>query len=99
MAWFTDLPRHGVRLGVAGKIMTPRRAAELVDAGADFVLIGRAAILHHDFALRAAHDPDFVPVSLPVSAQYLGEEGLGARFIRYMRTWEHFVTPDATAAL
>src|SRR5271165_2249325 len=56
MAWFTDLPRHGVRLGVAGKIMTPGVAAELLEAGADFVMIGRAAILHHDFPRRARAD-------------------------------------------
>jgi 2,4-dienoyl-CoA reductase-like NADH-dependent reductase (Old Yellow Enzyme family) len=94
---FTDLPRHGVRLGVAGKIMTPAVAAELLQAGADFVLIGRAAILHHDWPARARADARFTPTPLPVSADYLAREGLGPRFIRYMRTWEHFVTPEAPA--
>lgn len=89
--WFTDLPRGDVRLGVAGKIMTPRIAAELIAMGADFVLIGRAAILHHDFATRALADADFEPVGLPVSADYLAGEGLGARFLRYMATWDGFV--------
>jgi 2,4-dienoyl-CoA reductase-like NADH-dependent reductase (Old Yellow Enzyme family) len=52
-AWFTDLKRGQTRLGVAGKIMSPAVAAELLELGADFVLIGRAAILHHDFPARA----------------------------------------------
>jgi 2,4-dienoyl-CoA reductase-like NADH-dependent reductase (Old Yellow Enzyme family) len=97
-SYFLDLPRNGVRLGLAGKIMTPRVAAELVEAGADFVLIGRAAILHHDFPKRSRADAAFEPIALPVSADYLRAEGLGARFIRYMRTWENFVTPEEALA-
>jgi 2,4-dienoyl-CoA reductase-like NADH-dependent reductase (Old Yellow Enzyme family) len=94
VSWFTDLPRGGVRLGVAGKIMTPAVAADLVAAGADFVLIGRGAILHHDWPERARHDAGFEPIALPVTADYLANQGLGERFIRYMRTWEDFVTPE-----
>jgi len=90
-SWFTGLPRGDVRLGVAGKIMSPRVAAELLETGADFVLIGRAAILHHDFAARALADPDFEPAPLPVTADYLADQGLGARFLRYMATWDGFV--------
>jgi len=98
VSYFTDLPRHGVRLGVAGKIMTPRVAARLIEAGADFVMIGRAAILHHDFPLRARADPAFQPVPLPVTAEYLANEGLGRRFLQYMATWDGFVAPpDALA--
>jgi 2,4-dienoyl-CoA reductase-like NADH-dependent reductase (Old Yellow Enzyme family) len=98
MAYFTDLPRHGVRLGVAGKIMTPRVAAELLEAGADFVMIGRAAILHHDFPRRARANPAFEPVPLPVSAEYLAREGLGRRFLKYMATWDGFVSPTEAVA-
>ena len=92
-SWFTDLPRGQARLGVAGKIMTPGVAAEMLEAGADFVLIGRAAILHHDFPRRAQADPGFQPVPLPVTAEYLAAEGLGRRFLRYMATWDGFVAP------
>lgn len=94
---FTDLPRHGVRLGVAGKIMTPADAAGLVAEGVDFVMIGKAAILHHDWPERARADAAFEPVPLPVPAAYLEREGLGARFIRYMRTWQNFVEPEGEA--
>jgi 2,4-dienoyl-CoA reductase-like NADH-dependent reductase (Old Yellow Enzyme family) len=93
MSWFTDLPRGKVRLGVAGKIMTPHVAAGLIEAGADFVLIGRAAILHHDWPQKARRET-FAPVALPVTPDYLAEEGLGARFIRYLRTFDGFVAPE-----
>jgi 2,4-dienoyl-CoA reductase-like NADH-dependent reductase (Old Yellow Enzyme family) len=98
LSYFTDLPRGPARLGVAGKIMTPRTAAELIEAGADFVLIGRAAILHHDFPVQARRDPGFTPVPLPVSADYLRRQGLGRRFLRYMQTWDGFVEPEPAAA-
>ena len=94
--WFADLPRGNTRLGVAGKIMTPRIAAELLSLGVDFVLIGRAAILHHDFPRRALAVPDFKPVPLPVTEDYLAREGLGRRFLRYMGTWDGFVAPAET---
>jgi 2,4-dienoyl-CoA reductase-like NADH-dependent reductase (Old Yellow Enzyme family) len=94
VGWFTDLPRGRVRLGVAGKIMTPRIASELIDVGADFVCIGRGAILHHDWPMLARGDSAFEPIPLPVTADHLAHEGLGARFIRYMRTWDGFVATE-----
>ena len=96
--WFTDLPRHGVRLGAAGKIMTPRVAEEILAMGADFALIGRAAILHHDWPLRARADPDFEPRPLPVPAAHLEAEGAGRRFVRYLRTFDGFVAAETDDA-
>lgn len=90
MSWFTDLDRGNVRLGVAGKITTPAIAAKMLDDGADYVLIGRAAILHHDFPERA-RDPAFTPIALPVTAEHLQNEGLGPAFVTYMATWPGFV--------
>jgi 2,4-dienoyl-CoA reductase-like NADH-dependent reductase (Old Yellow Enzyme family) len=90
MGWFTDLDRHGTRLGVAGKVMTARRVGELLEEGADFVTLGRAAILHHDFPLRA-RDPQFEAAALPVSDEHLAAEGLGPVFREYMRNWRGFV--------
>jgi len=92
--WFADLPRGRARFGVAGKIRTPRIAERMLADGADFVLIGRAAILHHDFALRARADLDFEPVPLPVTMDYLAAEGLGRRFQKYMATWDGFVVKE-----
>ena len=91
MSYFTDLPRGDVRLGVAGKIMSAADARAMLDAGADFVLLGRAAILHHDWPQKARANPDFRPVSLPVTRAHLEAEGLGPPFVTYMATWAGFV--------
>lgn len=89
--WFTDLPRGETRLGVAGKLLTAADCCRALENGADFVLLGRAAILHHDFPRRAATDPEFATRDLPVSPAYLRAEGLGPTFIDYMRNWKGFV--------
>lgn len=88
---FTELPRRGVRLGVAGKIMSAQRAAQLLDEGSDFVLIGRAGILRRDFPLQVQNDPLYDSPPLPVTAQYLRAGGLSERFIDHMRSWPSFV--------
>lgn len=89
---FTDLPRHGTRLGVAGKLTEAGRCIEALEAGADFVLVGRGAILHHDFAARAIADPHFHAMTPPVSRTHLKAEGLGPAFIDYMATWKGFLS-------
>jgi 2,4-dienoyl-CoA reductase-like NADH-dependent reductase (Old Yellow Enzyme family) len=96
--WFTDIPRGRTRLGAAGKIMTPAVAAELIEAGADFVFVGRAAILHHDWPERARRDRAWAPIATPVAADYLTAQGCGARFIRYLRTFGDFVAAEEAAA-
>lgn len=88
---FTALERGNTRLGVAGKIMDAAKVQACLDAGADFVLIGRGAILHHDFARRAIADTGFASVSVPVTRAHLQAEGLGEAFIGYMSTWKGFV--------
>lgn len=97
MSYFTELDRGGTRLGVAGKITTPEQALDCLAAGADFVLIGRAAILHHDFPKLAAN-PDFEPIPLPVTREHLSAEGLGPAFVAYMDSWKGFVAPVEQAA-
>jgi 2,4-dienoyl-CoA reductase-like NADH-dependent reductase (Old Yellow Enzyme family) len=89
--WFTSLDRRNVRVGVAGKIMDGATARRCLQHGADFVTIGRAAILHHDFPRRVSTDQDFASLPLPVSADHLRAEGLGPAFVGYMRTWKGFV--------
>ena len=88
---FTSLDFQDVKLTVAGKIRTGQDVQKLIDAGVDFVSIGRAAILHHDFPKLVAEDPSFKPTPLPVSRDYLSNEGLGEKFINYMSGWEGFV--------
>jgi 2,4-dienoyl-CoA reductase-like NADH-dependent reductase (Old Yellow Enzyme family) len=97
LEWFTELERGRVRLGAAGKIKTGAAAHEAIARGLDFVVIGRAAILHHDFPQRVAADADFTPVPLPVSEAHLRAEGLGEAFIGYMRGWKGFVEESDAA--
>ncbi|KKJ78120.1 NADH:flavin oxidoreductase [Kiloniella litopenaei] len=91
ISYFTELDRGTVKLGVAGKIMTQPDVEYCLDAGADFVLIGRAAILHHDFPEQLAKNGDFTPAKLPVSKGHLEQEGLSEKFITYMSRWDGFV--------
>ncbi len=91
LSWFTGLDRGDVALGVAGKVRTGGEVRAALDEGADFVLAGRAAILHHDLPRRIAADPDFAPIRLPVTAEHLAAEGLGPAFVDYMRGWAGFV--------
>lgn len=89
---FTELKRGSAKLGVAGKILSAETAQRCLDEGADFVLIGRGAILHPDFPRRALADPNFTAVERPVSRAYLASQGLGPTFINYMATnWSGFV--------
>lgn len=91
LSFFTAIDRGPVRLSVAGKIRTARDAERVLEAGADAVTIGRAAILHHDLPERCRRDLRFEPVALPVSEAYLRSEGLSGPFIRYLRNWQGFV--------
>lgn len=92
---FTEIPRKGVRLGVAGKIMTAQRVAELLDEGCDFVLIARAGILQRDFPLQVLYNPTYESPELPVTAQYLRDRGMSELFIETMRGWQTFVLPGS----
>ena len=89
---FAALPRGTTKLGVAGKIMDAATASRCLEHGADFVLIGRGAMLHHDFARRALADPAFRCIARPVSRAHLQAEGLGPAFLKYVaETWPRFV--------
>ena len=88
---FTSLARGDVRLTVAGKIMTAADVRWVLAQGVDFAAIGRAGILHHDFARQVIDDPEFTPRSTPVSRATLSAEGLGEDFIEYMTRWKGFV--------
>jgi 2,4-dienoyl-CoA reductase-like NADH-dependent reductase (Old Yellow Enzyme family) len=94
LSLFTELPRGNVRLGASGKIMSARQAGGVLDAGCDTVMIGRGAILHHDFPARVFDDHAYQSPALPVTETYLRDQGLSASFIGYMRNWDGFVVDD-----
>ena len=92
---FAELDRGPTRLGVAGKIMDSATAQRCISAGVDFVLIGRAAMLHHDFARQALADPTFKCIERPVTRAHLQAEGLGPAFLQYVTsTWTNFVKAE-----
>ena len=91
MSYFTELDRGHVRLGVAGKIRTPVDALKTLEQGADFIILGRAAILHHDYPVQVHDNPLFKPATLPVTREYLRKQGLGESFVKYMSGWAGFV--------
>ena len=88
---FTDIDYGNVKLTVAGKIMTAQNVNQLLAADVDFVAIGRAAILHHDFPKQVMKNPDFVSAKTPIAADHLRQEGLGEAFVKYMSGWPDFV--------
>ena len=91
MSYFTELDRHNVRLGVAGKIRTPQEAEATLANGADFVMLGRAAMLQHDFPNRYKADHSFKPIDMPVTRQYLRDEGVSNKFQAYIEgRWPEF---------
>jgi 2,4-dienoyl-CoA reductase-like NADH-dependent reductase (Old Yellow Enzyme family) len=98
LSYFTDLDRGQVRLGGAGKITSPQQCKAFIEAGCDFVMLGRAAILHGDYPDQMRRDPQFHPVALPVTPQYLASEGVSPAFVDYLRTFRTFVADEPQAA-
>lgn len=94
MSYFTELDRGDALLGVAGKITCAAEARGVLDAGADFAIIGRAGVLSHNFPALVRADPDFRQPALPIAPSHLAAEGLSPSFIQYMRNWEGFVAED-----
>lgn len=99
LGWFTDLERGGVRLGAAGKLTTPDQCKAALDAGLDFVTLGRAGILHHDYPEQVRRlGAGFQPAQTPVAPAHLVREGLSPVFVEYMKSFKDFVAEPAEAA-
>jgi 2,4-dienoyl-CoA reductase-like NADH-dependent reductase (Old Yellow Enzyme family) len=94
MSYFAELPRGEVRVGCAGKIMSGADVRACLAGGMDFVFLGRAAILHHDYPRLYAADADFEPIARPVSEAHLAAEGLSPKFVAYMKSWKGFVAEE-----
>lgn len=91
LSYFTALERGDIALGIAGKLRTPDEIRRAMATDIDFILLGRGAILHHDYPLQMQADGDFTPVANPVSPEHLRSEGLSDTFVEYMRNWKGFV--------
>ncbi len=81
---FTSLPRGEVRLAVAGRLVSPANIHEVLDRGVDVAVLGRMAIVHHDYVARLETDPTFEPARLPVSRAHLSAEGVSPVFVEYL---------------
>ncbi len=89
--WYLELPRDAVRMGICGTIRQPDHVRKIKALGADFVTLGRAAIMHHDFPKLMTADPAFEARNPPVAADILRAEGLSETFVTYMKTFPEFV--------
>ena len=78
---FAELPRGDVRLGVAGKIHDPADVQRVLDAGVDIAVLGRVAIMHHDYPQLLQRDQGFVPRRPPVHPDVLAAEGVSDKFV------------------
>lgn len=85
-------------MGVTGRLRTGAAVRAAMDAGSDYVSIGRAAILHPDLPRMLLADPDVEPGWLPVTPAYLRAQSVGEEFVDYLRTWRGFVADDPTDA-
>lgn len=91
LAHFSALDFKNVKWTVAGKIYNAADVQKVLDTGVDFVSIGTSGILHHNFPKLVMEDPNFNPISVPVSEEHLKKEGLGEKFIAYLKRWPNFV--------
>ncbi len=94
LSYFSELNRGDVRLGIAGKIRTPAEAEKAIASDVDWIILGRAAILHHDFPRQYQDSADFTPLQLPVSREHLSREGLSDKFLTYMSGWKGFIAEE-----
>ena len=88
---FTELNRKKVLLTVAGNIRTGEDVDKIISSDVDFVTIGRAAILHHDFPNKVLENQEFIPIDTPSPKEHLRKEGLSEKFIEYLKVFKGFV--------
>ena len=88
---FTELNRKKVLLTVAGNIRTGEDVDKIISSDVDFVTIGRAAILHHDFPNKVLENQDFIPINTPSPKEHLRKVGLSEKFIEYLKVFKGFV--------
>jgi 2,4-dienoyl-CoA reductase-like NADH-dependent reductase (Old Yellow Enzyme family) len=89
---FAELPRGDARLGVAGKIHDPADIDWVMDHGVDIAILGRVAILHHNYPDLLEANGSFQPRRPPASPDILLSEGLSRPFVDYLaRNFPGFV--------
>lgn len=87
------LPRE-VALCAAGAIWSRADAQAVLELGADFVSLGRAAIVDPDWP-RHTREPHFEPRRAPLTPQQYRQNGLSDAFIQYLRGFKGMVADSA----
>ena len=87
LSYFTELERGSTRLGAAGSIRSAADAERVISQGVDWIMLGRAAILQHNFPMLYEVNSKFQPIEISVSRDYLLNEGLSDVFINYVSQW------------
>jgi len=80
----TDPQGRRIPIGVAGKLHDPADVERALDDGADFVLLGRVAIAHHDYPNRLRADADWKPEQFPLPSSHYSAEGVSPTFMEYL---------------
>ncbi|GIS35972.1 MAG: hypothetical protein Ct9H90mP6_12290 [Gammaproteobacteria bacterium] len=62
---FPDMVFGNTMLTVAGNIRSGESVMKILEKDVDFVTVGRAGILHHDFPKRVIAEKGFEPIELP----------------------------------
>ena len=81
---FLNIDRRHVRIGVCGKVIGSESAQEALNLGADFVLIGRSAVVHHNMPVLMQKDSAFLRRLPAVDEQLMQNEGVSPKFITYL---------------
>ena len=55
--------------------------------GVDWIMLGRAGMLHHNFPKMYEADRNFTPIEIPGTEEYLMKEGLSENFFQYIENW------------
>ena len=80
-----------VKIVAAGKVWTADEADLVLQAGADVVALGRAAILNPDWPKEVAADPRFEPVRGPLTPAELRARAISDTFVDYLRRFRDMV--------
>lgn len=92
LSYFTELNWNNVKLVVAGKLNKPQDIENIIEQGADFIMLGKAGILNHDFPNQYITNPSFRPVHQPATKKHLIKEGVSGDFIKYLSKWKGFIS-------
>lgn len=92
LSWFTrHVARGDTRIGCVGNLGSMERIDAALDEGADFVMIGRPAIIHRDFFQRLQAEHGFATLPVPIAPEHLRSQGISDTFIAYLGSMPGFL--------